>query len=29
MCAGGGEEGEVIVYPRWCGQTDKLEMQGR
>lgn len=25
MCAGSGEEGEGIAYPRWRGRTDKLE----
>lgn len=29
MCAGGGEEGEGIAYPGWCGRADKLETQGR
>lgn len=28
-CAGGGEEGGATADPRWCGQTDELEMQAR
>lgn len=29
MCADGGKQGEGAAHPRWCGRTDKLEMQGR